>query len=415
MLKYLVQSTEQLITLIIMLGMILAYVRNTYAEKGIKIIKYGIIAGFAMSIVITYFKTMTNKVDTGKWNLCIYTISLMGLILFFIFMGLSKKLKKTEHILIPVALAVVSSMQLLYFLPFFLEIPHVILLTEETFFATSALYKLIGAVLGLLLTFTAGSSVYKNVLAISKGKAFMFMSIVLVVNTVQQIAAAFGILLAKRIIKTNHILFVISKYASNYNNLFIYMTLILGSIIPVILLIKSRFINEPYTNSAERRKILAKWRNRKRWSITTLVCFLMTVVIMTVVDTHINKEIELSPIEETLIEDGKVWVPFEKVSDGHLHRFGYTTENGVTIRFIVIKKPNSSVYGIGLDACEICGETGYYEKDGQVVCNLCDVIMNINTIGFKGGCNPIVIDYDIQNGYIAVPIDGLLEFESEFK
>ena len=124
---------------------------------------------------------------------------------------------------------------------------------------------------------------------------------------------------------------------------------------------------------------------------------------------------ELSPIEDALVQDGAVYVPFDQVSDGHLHRFGYTSDSGTVIRFIVIKKPNSSAYGIGLDACDICGETGYYEKDGQVVCNLCDVVMNINTIGFKGGCNPIIIDYEIENGYIIVPVDGLLEHESEFK
>ena len=41
--------------------------------------------------------------------------------------------------------------------------------------------------------------------------------------------------------------------------------------------------------------------------------------------------------------------------------------------------------------------------------------MNINTIGFKGGCNPIVIPYTISNGSIYVPIEGLLEYEKEFK
>ena len=81
----------------------------------------------------------------------------------------------------------------------------------------------------------------------------------------------------------------------------------------------------------------------------------------------------------------------------------------------LIKKPNSSAYGIGLDACDVCGETGYYEKNGQVVCNLCDVVMNISTIGFKGGCNPIVIPYEVNNGQIIVPISGLLEYEREFK
>ncbi len=415
MLKYLVQSTEQLITIMIMLGMALAYARIAFTEKGIKIIRYGIIAGLIMSVVITYFKTMTDKVDTGMWNLRIYTVSLIALVLFFIFTYISKKLKKTGDILIPVALAVVVCMQLLYFLPFFFEIPYTILLTEETFFVTSAIYKMIGTILGFLLVFVAGSSVYKSVLATSKRKALLFMSIVITVITMQQVATAFGILLAKRIIKTNHTLFVISKYTSNYSNWFIYTIMILGCVIPIILLIESRFVNEPYTNSAERRKILAKWRSRKRWSIITLASFLITIITLTAVEAYANKEIELSPIEETLIEDEKILVSFEQVNDGHLHRFGYTTENGVTIRFIIIQKPNSSTYGVGLDACEICGETGYYEKNGQVVCNLCDVIMNINTIGFKGGCNPMVIEYDIQKGYIVIDIDKLLEFESEFK
>ena len=128
-----------------------------------------------------------------------------------------------------------------------------------------------------------------------------------------------------------------------------------------------------------------------------------------------NREVELSPVEDAPVVDGNVEISFEMVEDGHLHRFAYTTENNIAVRFIVIKKPNSSSYGIGLDACDICGETGYYEKDGQVVCNLCDVVMNINTIGFKGGCNPIVIPYTIQNGKILVPTDGLSEFEKEFK
>ena len=41
--------------------------------------------------------------------------------------------------------------------------------------------------------------------------------------------------------------------------------------------------------------------------------------------------------------------------------------------------------------------------------------MNINTIGFKGGCNPKVIDYSIKDGYIIVPISALLEHEKDFK
>ena len=41
--------------------------------------------------------------------------------------------------------------------------------------------------------------------------------------------------------------------------------------------------------------------------------------------------------------------------------------------------------------------------------------MNINTIGFKGGCNPIPVEYSISDGYIILPTDALSEYEKTFK
>ena len=83
------------------------------------------------------------------------------------------------------------------------------------------------------------------------------------------------------------------------------------------------------------------------------------------------------------------------------------------MRFIVIKK-NEASYGVGLDACDICGETGYYERDGQVVCKLCDVVMNKSTIGFKGGCNPIPLAYTMANGQMVIKTGDLEAEKSRF-
>ena len=33
--------------------------------------------------------------------------------------------------------------------------------------------------------------------------------------------------------------------------------------------------------------------------------------------------------------------------------------------------------------------------------------MNIATIGFKGGCNPIPIEYEVGNGTLTVPVSAL--------
>ena len=64
----------------------------------------------------------------------------------------------------------------------------------------------------------------------------------------------------------------------------------------------------------------------------------------------------------------------------------------IIVRFIVVKKPKGGSYGIGLDACDICGLAGYYERNDEVVCKRCDVVMNKSTIGFKGGCNPVPLN-----------------------
>ena len=185
--------------------------------------------------------------------------------------------------------------------------------------------------------------------------------------------------------------------------------------VPVALWLRSFRVNEPYENPAQHRKIRAKWRSIRRWSTAAIGSFAAAVLILTAVNAYANRPVALSAIEDCEIRGSNLYIPFEQVDDGHLHRFAYTTDNHVAVRFIIIKKPNSSAYGVGLDACDICGETGYYERSGQVVCNRCDVVMNINTIGFKGGCNPKVIDYSIENGYIIVPTYTLIEHEADFK
>jgi uncharacterized membrane protein len=360
-------------------------------------------------------KNFTNKINTSTWNLWIFIVVLVAVIVFYVFTGLENKKKISGGFIPSVALGMIVGLLIFYVLPDVLAYPYAIYFTNKTVLSTDFIVKTVGVIFGLILSYITGLGMYKVSKALSTKTEFVIMTIMIIVNEVKQVGVAVGILLAKRYISTNHFLFTYAKNVNNYSRAFIYITLCIALIAPVMLIIKSFHVNEPYENKAQHRKIKAKWKKRKRWSVEVVVCFALVVFAMTGLETLTSQVVELSPIEDAVVKDDSVYVDFEQVSDGHLHRFGYTTENGVTIRFIVIKKPNASSYGIGLDACDICGETGYYEKDDQVVCNLCDVVMNINTIGFKGGCNPIIIDYSISDGHIIVPIDGLLEYESEFK
>ena len=414
-LKYFVLSTEQLLPMMLLAGLLISGVKFAGLKEYKKCQYASVIVGIISAVIMTVFKTTTNKVDTGMWNVRIYMVNAAALVLYILVSLLAGKVETIKKILQSAMLSIMAAAMFLYFLPPFFENPHAILFAEQSILSANFLYSIVGMLFGLVLSFVAGLAVYKGNIRLKSGFAMTVIFISVLINMVNELGATFSVFLAKRIINTNHTLFVFAVFTSNNK---IWFTLLIAAVclvIPAVLLIKSRNVNEPYENNAEHRKIRAKWRNIKRWSMTAVVCAIFSFVTLTGLRVYANQEIEISPVEDAKVTKDSIIVTFDQVSDGHLHRFGYTTDKGKTVRFIVIKKPNSSAYGIGLDACDICGETGYYEREGQVVCNLCNVVMNINTIGFKGGCNPIVIDYKIHDGSIIVPIAELVKHEDIFK
>ena len=417
MLSYLIKITISLLMAVILLGITAAYTKLTAKAYAKKIVIAGTVLGLAASIFMSVAKNATSKIDTSAWNLGIFTVALIAYALLLIFSAkvISSKLGKAADVIFWCVTSVIVAASLFYTLPDVWAYPYQMVSAGQSMISTDFLYKMIGFLSGWILMIVVFFASYKCVLRLSEKGALTLLKLSYLINALRQASVILSIILAKRIIKSNHTLFTIAKYTSNYSNGFIYLSILLIFAVTVILWVRSMNVNEPYSNPAQHRKIKAKWRSIRRWAATAVIAFILCIANMTVINAYDNKVVELSPVEDARVDNGNVYVTFEQVADGHLHRFAYNTEGGVEIRFIVIKKPNSSSYGIGLDACDICGETGYYEKDGQVVCKLCDVVMNISTIGFKGGCNPIVIPYEIENGEIIVPIEGLVEYESEFR
>ena len=214
------------------------------------------------------------------------------------------------------------------------------------------------------------------------------------------------ILKAKRWISTSKETWAVMSWFINNEAVFTIAAGLALCAVVVLTWLASRSIPTVGANPAEGRLGRARSRLYKSMAGTAALGYLCGALLITVGVAYGSQEIELSPPESFSVVDDQVSVNLADISDGHLHRFEYTTSGGVKVRFIVIQKSGSS-FGVGLDACEICGPTGYYEKDGKVICKLCEVAMNIATIGFKGGCNPIPIDYKVSNGTLTVPISAL--------
>ncbi len=160
-------------------------------------------------------------------------------------------------------------------------------------------------------------------------------------------------------------------------------------------------IHGEYENPAQHRLLRCYERDCRRIGAFFFILGIFALFDFTVIKKKANKLVELSPSEDFQIEGNRIFIPLEQVSDGHLHRFTWDNGKGKLVRFIIVQKQGTN-FGIGFDACEVCGNVGYYERKNDVVCNRCDVVMNRNTIGLKGGCNPIPLASYIEDGGIVI-------------
>jgi uncharacterized membrane protein len=171
--------------------------------------------------------------------------------------------------------------------------------------------------------------------------------------------------------------------------------------------VKKKEVMNGEWNAAVQRKFKARRRNSKRWMASIASMMVVIPVLLGVEAVFANRTIELSPAEPVTPDaDHQIVIPSTEVNDHNLHRYGYTAADGTLVRFIIIRK-SETMYGVGFDACKICGSSGYYQKNGKIICRKCDVVMNIPTIGFEGGCNPIPLAYRMDKGNLVIASSDL--------
>lgn len=169
-------------------------------------------------------------------------------------------------------------------------------------------------------------------------------------------------------------------------------------------------------NAAEarlRRARKLQVRSVAAWSIAVAVLVASLGVAQTVIAARAAAASALTPPTALEPNGSEVLVTEKDVSDKALHRFSVDVD-GTEVRFIVVYK-GSGLFGAGLDACEICGPTGYFQREGDVICKACDVVIPSPTIGFDGGCNPIPIEYEKRDGSLVFDMNQLRAGVDEFE
>ena len=216
---------------------------------------------------------------------------------------------------------------------------------------------------------------------------------------------------------------------------------VMAMIPPAVLFLRSLRLRDVWKNAAQQRRLRSDNRHNRRWSAIVLVSLVCIMLCLTVVYEICNRpppvpegetyaiiytdengaehEIAATDVKDYDASRIEVRIPVDQVNDYNLHAFEMNRSGSPNkaprVRWIVIRKPNSAAYGVGLDACDVCGSAGYFQRGDTVVCKRCDVVMNTNTIGLAGGCNPIPLAFRVEGGCVVIAMEDLIAGEKEFK
>lgn len=411
-----IPAMENAAMAMIPLAMLLALAVRFQWDGVRKKIWQGVVWGLLIAFFIVMVKLGTkNAVQREIFELLVVITGLAGEVLLLaaywlknnILDGLRDKLLQGSAFFIALAFTAYYGFDVFLF-------PTEVYAAAETVFSAGFFLRMAGFAAGLLLAFLAGVAVFRAADALSAKAISIVFSIQFIAVIFEQLIVLIQIMMGRKIIIAGQFLMSVMVPLINHRVWLLYLILAAVLTLPLALLLQKKPDRPPGSNPAQYRTILMNVRKKMRWSVVMTFSILALFLLSTAGKTYADKAAEIVPAVPVMTQDGAVRIPLPNVEDGHLHRYSFKASNGTLVRFIVIKKGGSS-YGVGLDACEICGPTGYFERDGQVVCKLCDVVMNTATIGFKGGCNPIPLEYKIAEGSILVPATALEQEEGRFR
>ncbi|WP_308533806.1 DUF2318 domain-containing protein [uncultured Peptoniphilus sp.] len=414
-LKIFIKVMEAGIAFSFMIAIILSYYRIENLKKKRIVIIISFVLGLIAAIISTVIRNIPhfiNRTELNFWSMVPIVISLFLILIFIIFKDrLSKKL--SENIM-SLAITVYTVGLCFYYLPAVFNQANKFVYYGESAVSTMVLFRILGFVFGVIMMILTGLEIYKCASKLDEKNLKSIVILSLIASSITQINLIVQRFYSKGIIPRNVNFFKIIAAIANHENLFLFLNMLIIAFVPIILYRENVKITEPYKNSAQLRKIKYRMRNKRRWAIFCLIVLVINTLSLTAGKAFANREEALSPPEDYETVDGMIEIPLSSLEDMHLHRYLYKAKDGVEMRFFAIKKSEGS-YGVVLDACEICGPSGYFERGDDVVCKLCDVVMNRGTIGFAGGCNPIPFPYIVHDQKIKIQPKDLDALSYVFK
>jgi len=292
---------------------------------------------------------------------------------------------------------------LFVFLMVFREGAETVLFLAAVSLRTSDLLNFIGGIIGLSLAVGLGVAFFKGSLKVNLRKFFNVTTVVLLVVALQLAVAGVHELSEAQVLPSGpREMAVVGPIVNNEAFFFVVIVALC-----LFLIVAQRFQANDGTQAAmatrsgpERRKAMAEMNRQRFWKTSAAAMGLLIIVLISGEFIYSQVAQAVSPPQRLAIVNGEVRIPVSTLGTMKLNRY-VVHAGGADVRVLAILDDTNTVR-VGLDACLICGTKGYYQDGSNVICRNCAAAMNIPTIGMPGGCNPIHIDYRVENGTLII-------------
>lgn len=263
---------------------------------------------------------------------------------------------------------------------------------------SSEMMSFLGTLIGVALATLFGVVFVKGSVRINLQKFFRVTTVILLFVVVQLVISGLHELSENGVLPSSkREMAVIGPIVRN--DLFFFVTIFALTAVMVLMEWRRRAPMLP-ESGPERRKALWTARRERLWMAGVYVSTFVLIFMITAQFIYTKSVSALSPAAEVKVVNGQVAVPLEQITNGTLRRYLVHLKNG-DLRFLLYRKPDGSVVAV-LDACEICGATGFYQTSNGLVCKNCAAPVNPQAVGQRGGCNPIPVNSSTANGSIVI-------------
>jgi len=393
----------------LVIAIAVAYLKKTGREQLLPLVYRAILAAILASCVLAWVFTrfQVSEEAYGGWTMLASAVFVLSMV---IWMNRHAKGMKgeIEGKLTGAATASRWGVFLFVFLMIFREgVETVLLIAAAARLETSGILELLGAVLGLSLATLFGVSFVRGTIKVNIRSFFKITTAILMVVVVQLAITGLHELSEGQILPSSREeMALIGPIVRDDVFFFIAILALAGAMLLLEWRGRRAAVTEGLEGAALRK---ARWSaGRERlWMIGSCVATGVFMLMITAEFIYAKSTTELSAAIPVAAAGGFVRIPVAQVSDGNLHRFS-VEEDGSTVRIIVIQRPDKTL-ATAFDACEICGNKGYYQKGPNVVCRNCASAIFVPTIGVRGGCNPIPLESAMEGTDLVIPAAKLFK------